>query len=206
MCYILPSVPVVGPVSDLCPVPCSALAADGSRALHLLNRQIRVSPAERRQERAPSARSRTGRARRQDWEPSGPCHADRLPAELLQLVLSQLSLAQLLAVQRVSRRWREAVRELLRRRQQLDLRAELDGVGRLTDRALRHLLRLMPALRVLRTGVSVRTCSYKALDVVGRWPGSTGGRSAPSCSPLMGNCSGQSPTPPQWSGGSCGLM
>ena len=78
-----------------------------------------------------------------------PCHADRLPAELLQLVLSQLQLPQLLQVQRVSRRWRDAVLDLLRRRQEL----ELDHVDfqylECSVATLRHLLRLMPALRVL---------------------------------------------------------
>ncbi|XP_043200420.1 uncharacterized protein LOC122369615 isoform X2 [Amphibalanus amphitrite] len=155
----------------------NALAADGSQALHLLRRQIRVSPAE---PRAPSARSRAGRGAaaggaRRPPPPSGPCLVDRLPAELLQLVLSYLPLQQLLAVQRVSHRWQDAARDLLRRRQQLDLRAEpllataTTGdftLGRLTDRTLRYLLRLMPALRVLRTGGNVRTCSYKALDIV----------------------------------------
>ena len=168
-------VAAVGPLTGVA-ARCSALAADGSPALHLLHRQIRVSPAEPREARAPSARSRAGRAaaRRAPPEPSGPCHAERLPAELLQLVLSHLPLQQLLAAQRVSQRWRDAVRDLLRRRPQLDLRSELQtapaGGGRLTDRTLRYLLRLMPALRVLRTGGNVRTCSYKALDIVGEWP------------------------------------
>ena len=155
---------------------CSALAADDSPALYLLNRQIRVSPAQPREGRAPSSRSRAGRAaaaasRRQQLQPTGPCHADRLPAELLQLVLSHLPLPQLLAAQRVSLRWRDAARDLLRRRQQLDLRTALSapGSGRLTDRTLRHLLGLMPALRVLRTGGNARSCSYKALDIVGKW-------------------------------------
>ena len=120
-----------------------ALAACGSRAMHPTDRQNRVSPAEQRD------------SFDNMLEPTGPCHADRLPAELLQVVLSQLPLRQLFGVQRVSRRWQDAVLDLLRRRQKL-------YVGWIPDSTLLHLLRRMPALRVLRT----LSCSDKVLDIV----------------------------------------
>ena len=61
-------------------------------------------------------------------ESTEPCHTDRLPAELLQLVLSQLPLKDLLIGLWVSRRWRDAARDLLGRRQRLDLRAVLQAI------------------------------------------------------------------------------
>ena len=120
-----------------------ALAACGSRAMHPTDRQNRVSLAEQRD------------SFDNMLEPTGPCHADRLPAELLQVVLSQLPLRQLFGVQRVSRRWQDAVLDLLRRRQKL-------YVGWISDSRLHHLLRRMPALRVLRTLSS----SDEVLDIV----------------------------------------
>ena len=100
-------------------------------------------------------------------EPVEPCHADRLPAELLQLVLSQLQLPQLLQVQLVSRRWRDAVLDLLRRRQEIDLAHSGPNFTECADDTLRHLLRLMPALRVLR----LYSESNHALDTIGEWLG-----------------------------------
>ena len=101
-------------------------------------------------------------------EPTEPCHADRLPAELLQLVLSQLQLRQLLQVQLVSRRWRDAVLCLLRRQQELHLPNNDFPYKECSDNTLRRLLQLMPALRVLRLGIS----SKHALGIIGEWLGS----------------------------------
>ena len=92
---------------------------------------------------------------------------DRLPAELLQLVLSQLPLPQLLGVQRVSRRWRGAVQDLLRCRQELDLRYVLSALDWWTNEKLDYLLRLMPALRVLHNCGINSAVSYKTLDIIG---------------------------------------
>ena len=114
------------------------------------DQQIRVSPAARL------------------MEPTGPCHADQLPAELLQLVLSHLELPQLCQVQRVSRRWRDAVLDLLRRRQELDLcgllPVSMDWTP-MDDDLLRRLLCLMPDLRVLELFGG----SDDTLDIIGEW-------------------------------------
>ena len=105
------------------------------------------------------AEPRDGRV--QLMEPTERCHVDRLPAELLQLVLSQLQLRQLLQVQLVSRRWRDAVFGLLCRRQELDL-SHSRSRWWCADDTLRRLLRLMPALRVLR----LYSRSDHALDII----------------------------------------
>ena len=110
------------------------------------------------------------------------CHTDQLPAELLQLVLSELPLQQLLAVQRVSRRWREAVCDMLKGRQELDmawLQAAMPSRGSFTqihDEILGRLLRLMPGLRILAVLRTGNDCESKALDIAGeRSRGSGGG-------------------------------
>ena len=115
------------------------------------DRLIHVSPAEPRASQA------------QLMEPTGPCRAELLPAELLELVLSQLELCDLLDVRRVSRRWRDAVLSLLRRRQEL----EYDFNLHMIDWKLRPLLRLMPNLRVLDLSFD----SDEMLDIVGKWGG-----------------------------------
>ena len=104
-------------------------------------------------------------SRDQLMEPTEPCHVDWLPAELLQLVLSQLQLRRLLQVQRVSRRWRDAVLDLLRRRKELDLSYGHEEYE-YDDDVLRRLLPLMPGLRVLRVFSGSFGDSDETLDII----------------------------------------
>ncbi|KAF0303377.1 F-box/LRR-repeat protein 20 [Amphibalanus amphitrite] len=70
-----------------------------------------------------------GQRRRRRGRSSGACHADRLPAELLEQILSLLPLRYQLTAQAVSRRWHAVVAGLLARRAEILLDRDFADAG-----------------------------------------------------------------------------
>ena len=91
---------------------------------------------------------------------------DRLPTELLELVLSLLPLRHQLTALAVSRRWQAVVCGLLARRRQIHIGRDYADPGDwagLSSEQLRQLLELATGLQRLDMGPS-RLCPFEAVD------------------------------------------
>ncbi|XP_043239718.1 F-box/LRR-repeat protein 20-like isoform X1 [Amphibalanus amphitrite] len=106
------------------------------------------------------------RRRRRRGRSSGACHADRLPAELLEQILSLLPLRYQLIAQAVSRRWHAVVAGLLARRAEILLDRDFADAGErvsMDSEQMRSLLRQATGLRRLHTGPA-HLCPFDAMD------------------------------------------